>query len=230
MNTIFMNSPTSVAAQRQELAQLVKKVDEEILTLAGKLYSGDLQSDEEKVTLIDEILTNVNELLTKKEWQESLFLTNAIKPVIDLKSKLIGIKKTLTSSCIKKNLERKRPYYGTTLIYISVYQANGYNISAWEKQLSSIENHASSRPIYLKEHDVLTKIMKSAKRSSEAYVIASVTSESVSSRKDDNTDEEKENNMVIIKQNKLTAENIIEFIHIGIKYAYINGKLLPITS
>jgi len=213
---------------KQQLIDCVKQEKADFMTIAKAFYQKSQQTREDYLALTDAIIGAVDHVLNQNDWEESLFLRNAIKPLKEIREEAIALKKEATITVADQQIALRALEEDEMLVSISVFQSEGDNLRKWELQLSSLRSHLLGRPVYKKEEDVKKVIRQKLMQISEAFVTVAV-------KKSDTQDfafqaervDRFGNPLLTLKDTAVKSENIFEFVHQGKRYFFRGGKLIP---
>jgi len=93
--------------------------------------------------------------------------------------------------------------------------------------LRSIKSYLLGRPVYQNEIDVQKVIRAKLAKTSEAYIVVAIDKTSIRNEPHlpPRMDRYK-NTLLTLKEGSVTADNIIEFVHMGKRYCFKNGRLV----
>lgn len=213
---------------RKQLLDLVHEEKEQFTQLANEFYAKNDRDDESSLDICREIVAIVNRITSTEGWKDSLFLRNIMKPLIDAQQEA---QKVLDLLVIReeeaKNLELPPVTDDQQLVYISLFQADGYDFLRWGMQLRSIERYLVGRPVYNEEKDVLQLIRSKETTPSDAYIVCTVNKTDIQQdewalkRKDANGQA-----VLALANNSVTADSIREFVHMNKRYRLQDSKLI----
>jgi intracellular multiplication protein IcmQ len=117
---------------------------------------------------------------------------------------------------------------GKILVYVSLYQTEGNNLQKWTNTLKMLGHYSQTRPIYRQEEHMQVIIRTKAEQQREAYAIVEINENdilpsSVGRTVVDRLDHE----LLTLKRDAIKSENIIQFVHNGNHYDFVENQLLP---
>ena len=211
---------------RKKLLAFVEKEKQKLQQLLDEFYTLPNREEGDYARVNQKVIELLQRIINAGDWESSLFLRNMIG---QLKKRLE------VSAVLKEEFESQGLVVEQTfppvapedaiVLYVLLYQVDGGLLQKWEDQLCSILKIAQSRPIYDEESKVVQVIRSNLDRQTEAYVKVLVDkNEIIDSARivKDRLGQE----LVTISITAIRPENIIEFIHQGKKYNFVNGKLL----
>jgi len=177
-------------------------------------------------TLNRELIEALENLLSKGDWEATLFLQVNKKRIEDLRSRAQKLLDEVASKSEnqKSAVIRKLPA-GYKVFYISLYQVDVDNLAKWQNTIKALEKHSVSRPIYASEEHIRTWVRNKTDPAREAYVVAHVKESDIArpllgKPVKDRFDHE----LITLKEGSIRLANIIEFVHNGKRHAYDAGR------
>lgn len=229
MATGLAKSATSSGdALKQQLIDCIKQEKMDFMKIVKQFYSQGHRTREEYLELTDAIIDAMDHVLKANDWDDSLFLRNALKPLKEIRKEAVVLRKEATATVADKQIELRDLAEDELLIYISIFQSEGHDLRKWELQLSSLRSHLLGRPVYEKEEDVVKVIRQKLVQTSEAFVIVAIKKNDVQnfSYQAERVDRYG-NPLLTLKDTAVKSENIFELVHQGKRYFLVNGKLIP---
>jgi intracellular multiplication protein IcmQ len=193
------------------------------------------QENRELVEIARKMVKLFEELFAACDWNSSLFIRNAIKPLQKLQQDAEEILKKLSAD-IDQTTEtpaqretrfalEERPGYIKT--FISLYQSEGSNLQKWQGALKNLVDQSVSRPIYRKEENIKELLRSKSDPMRQAYAVIFVPELSIiQAYQGKPSVDQFGNELLTIKERAITLENIVELVHMGHRYAFVNGKLI----
>ena len=217
---------------RQHLLDCVNEESEQFAKLVDAFYAQDRRDDDGSITICKEIVALVSRVTKIEGWQESKFLTNLIKPFIKLQEQAQGV---LNHFEMKNNVTAHHVLSEVTddqmLVYISMFQTDGYDMSHWNLQLRNISHHLVGRPIYDSEETVIQVMRGKESQVSDAYLVCNVPSSSVlNHRQGEERLDSDGRQLVGLMPGSITEDSIREFVHMNKRYYWINSRLELINN
>lgn len=181
-----------------------------------------MPSDKE---ILLELIKIFKDLLSKGDWQASLFLRTAYKKIDGLCQRaeelLDEINHVPKSTQEHINKEKE----GYIRVYVSVYQADYNNLNKWQNTLLGIAEYSVSRPVY-REQAYIEEIIRSRQTFNEAYVIVFIKeTDIIPSYSGKALVDKFGHELLTVKEGAILPENIYEFVHLEKHYSFRNGRL-----
>lgn len=209
---------------KQSLLDALRDEKVNFMTIAEEFYHQPQRNDESYIALCREILKSLNQVLDAGNWDESLFLRNSVKPLKQLRERVLHILKTVTGE--EADAKDALPA-GTQFVYVSLFQSKGHDLRQWEMQLRSLHRYMSGRPAYAREEDIESLIRSKISPEGDAYVILAVPLDAIREVEYMPTRLDRQGReLVSLKEGAVTPDQIIEFVHVKKRYRFINGKLI----
>ncbi len=213
--------------ERERLLNVIKVENEVLTKLAEAFYSTVNRDDETCIKYSKNIIEIVDRVLDAGDWESSLFLRNMIKPIKQIREHAEEILKNLGAN-LNEMEQEGLPSDDEVLVYVSLFQAKGDNLVYWELQLRSIESHLISRPVYEQENAITRSLRSSVNPINSAYAILKVQKSDIDS--DVSSEEQRFDRfgqkLVLLKDGRVSGENIVGFVHEKLHYYYRQGKLV----
>lgn len=231
MATGLANSASAAGsgdALKQQLIDCIKQEKADFMEVARNFYKNSKRTKEDYLQLTDAIIGAVDHVLNANNWDDSLFLRNALKPLKEIRESAIALKKEATATVADKQITLRALEDDEVLVYISIFQSEGHNLRKWELQLSSLRSYLLGRPVYEKEEDVFKVVRQKLVQTSEAYVIVAVKKDDIQNFAYQAERVDRFGNpLLTLKDTAVKTENIFEFVHQGQRYFFVDGKLIP---
>lgn len=210
--------------QRKALVKIFHAEVETINKAANAISNSASVMDKQKcIEIIKQSLNSIERILQVSESEGSLFLRNTIKPIRSWYEQLLKLENVI----LKENkLVVVVPPIPENMIpvYISLFQAEGLNLAKWSMQVRSLAAYVQGRPIYSDQDQVLKLIRSKIDDSYDAYVVVAVKPEKIinsASRLD-----KQGNQLLTLQDHAIESKNIIEFVHQGKHYCFIENQLI----
>ena len=228
MATGLAKNTASGDALKQQLIDCLKQEKVDFIEIARDFYQQDRRTKKDYLELTDAIIAAVDHVLNTNDWEESLFLRNALKPLKKIRDSAITLKEEATMTVADQQITLRGLEDDEMLVYISIFQSEGHNLRKWALQLSSLRSYLLGRPIYEKEADVAKMIRQKLVQTSEAYVVVAVKNNEIQnfSYQAERIDRFG-NPLLTLKDTAVKSDNIFEFVHQNQRYFFVNGKLIP---
>lgn len=222
------NINTSSDLLKQQLIDCVKQQKSDFMTIAKTFYQQSRRTPEDYIAFTDAIIGAVDAIVNEQDWDQSLFLRNALKPLKQLREEAIQLKNEATMNVGDQQIALRPLEDDEMLVYISIFQSAGDNLRKWELQLSSIRSHLLGRPVYEQEENVEKVLRQKLVKTSEAYITVVVKKADIQSFAYQAERVDRLGNpLLTLKNSAVKPENIFEFVHQGKRYFFRNGKLIP---
>lgn len=177
-------------------------------------------------TLAQLIIDGINRIKNAGDWNSSPYLQSQFTLLAEIHEKAENI---LNQQHNEKNLPVNPLQEDTNhqLIYVSLYQNVGHDLSRWESQLNNIEKYLIGRPIYQTEEGVVQAIRRKTSQASEAYVVILVNkrfilqNDFLAKKIDANG-----NALIHLLPGAVSNKQISEFVHLNQRYQLLEGKLI----
>lgn len=184
-----------------------------------------MASDDQYKLINQKLVKILHDLLATGNWEASLFLRTAHKKLQHLQDTAIALSKKLDASGEDTNPQRQ--IASMICIYVSLYQADPYNLKKWENTLRTIREHSINRPLYRDEEHVQAMLRVKASPN-EGYVAIYIQPTDIIPPYAGKLIEDRlGHELLTLRDNSLTPDNIIEFVHLGKRYHFTNGNLVP---
>lgn len=220
----------AVAVRRQLLAD----IEQENALFVEKLqeFSKDqTRAKEDYINLAKSVIASVDNILGRADYEESLFLRNAIRP-------LKRIREQAAELLVECDKQQQSEGYAVPMlqkdmvpVYIHLFQSQGHDLDSWAQLLRSLGRYVLGRPIYKQEEDVKSAIRAKMSNEQEGYVIVAVpaplleASNNASPRRD-----RFGNPLVTLPAGVIDTQHILEFVHGKKRYHFVKGGLIDVCS
>jgi intracellular multiplication protein IcmQ len=114
----------------------------------------------------------------------------------------------------------------TTEVFISLYQAQGENLSTWQNLLTNLSKLWFNRPVYQKESDARTFLNRNSRTLQHAYVAITVNLEDILEIHDNHSVDRLGLPLITLKETAVKPENIIKFVHGSGEYKWLHNFLV----
>lgn len=213
--------------ERERLLKVIKVENEVLTKLAEEFYSTVNRDDQTCIKYSKNIIEIVDRVLCAGDWESSLFLRNMIKPIKQIREQAEEILKNLGENLVEMEQEGL-PSDDELLVYVSLFQAKGDSLVYWELQLRSIESHLVSRPVYKQESAIDRALRSNVNSMNSAYAILKILKSDIDC--DVNSEEQRFDRfgqkLVLLKDGRVSSDNIVGFVHEKLYYYYRQGKLV----
>lgn len=118
------------------------------------------------------VVKTIEQVMISGDWNTSLYLKSAVKPLQNLKEQAQQMLQTLEKS--NKAVVSHGPQEQEVRVYISLYQSDGYEIEKWQGLLRSLPSCIQGRPVYHSEAHVQKALRLKPDAVNEAYAVVVV--------------------------------------------------------
>lgn len=189
------------------------------------------QEDQELRKIAQKMVTLFEELFAACDWNSSLFIRNAVKPLHELHKEAEQILHQLSADASAAKAQNQEILYPTARpgyikVFISLYQSEGANLQKWQSVLKNMVGQVVNRPVYREEAHVLELLRSKSDAMRQAYAVVYVPEVTlISSYQGKASVDQFGHELLTLKDNAVKLENIIEFVHLGKRYPFVGGKL-----
>ena len=177
-------------------------------------------------------LERVKDLYDTHQGQNSLFLKNTLKPLLEA---LDAAKKVRQAMALGDDIEANpdTPFEAlsdeTMRVYVVLYQADGANIAKWVVQLLSVHKLLASRPVYLDESEARQACRVGLELMAKGYI--SIVVKKTMLIEDEHTAKRADKHgrsLLLLKDTAIEDGGKIEYLVLGkTRYRWYNDQLLP---
>jgi intracellular multiplication protein IcmQ len=215
---------------RQKLLTCLEQEQQTLRKLLNEFYDQSQKKEDDYARVNQKITEILNRIINAGDWDSSLFLRNTIS----LFKKRLDVSNVLKEEFESQGVVAEQAFppvdpENAIVLYVSLYQSDGNDLQKWEGQLRSILKIAHSRPIYDEESKVTNVLRSNLNRNTDAYVKVLVDkNEIIDSARilKDRFGQE----LTTISMTAIRPENVIEFVHQGKRYNFLNKKLITNNS
>jgi intracellular multiplication protein IcmQ len=223
----MFKATTNNVENKQQKIESLQRIDNNITeTLEGirALYA----IEDKKASI--ELIKILDNLLDSNDWESSLLLRTTKKHLGALREEAKQIADKLNDNVEVKlaNQVKTALKPDQIKIYISLYQAEGANLQAWQKMLKSLANYSITRPVYENEEHVREVIRTKPDMQRHAYAVVAISKNSIIHLEKPSVDQFS-HELLSLKEGAVQLQNIIEFVHANEKrYVFRNDTLVLI--
>lgn len=178
--------------------------------------------EEEFKKEFEALLKQLDDAVASDVWDQSTFLTAIGKKLKTLRDEV----KIELDDDLKQGIEsaphiarRIAKRSGMSQVFVSLYCAEGHNITRWESVLANLGTTIISRPIYKSESEVRLNIRTKSRPQNEAYCVVFIHDEDLATLQTGEAPTDGlGNELLILKRGAINPENIIRFHHMGLDY------------
>lgn len=207
---------------KRRLIECVETESVQFIELAEAFYAKGRRTKDDYRRLCDAIIEAAEHVLSADAWEASLFLRNTLKPIKEIYEEAVALKEKLGTSENEQSFTTPSIAGNKVKLYVSLYQSNGHDFKQWAAQLASLSSYMVGRPIYQNEAEVAQAIRLKLSQLSEAYVTVAVDPVKIISAENKPRKDRLGNTLISVLPNAIKSENIIEFVHQGKRYHYVN--------
>lgn len=211
---------------KQHLLNVVKQENFSYSDLAERFY-GDYQKDAEGyLKVMHDVIGIIDRVLNAGDWDSSLFLRNTVKPMKLLREQALEAIEFLNAAEDASLYQPAALEQDAVVIYVSLFQNQGDDLSKWALQLRSLSRYVLGRPIYANEEDVKKLIRVKVSRSSEAYVAVAIDKQFIQGGDVALKRTDRHGSALLnLAPGAIKTSNIREFVHMDKHYYFYDGKL-----
>lgn len=184
--------------------------------------------DKEKKQAFKKLLAEIETALSKGDWEVSLFFRNIAASMRKMRDRIheeLG-NELHTSDDI--DISQLIPE-GFVKVYVSLYQTDGQNIKRWLGVLNNIKTLSVGRPVYQEEHAIQTMIKSKPDQRRDGYIVVKIAATDIIPPMGGKIPYDRLNHeLLTVREGKIMPENIMEFVHMGVRYKFVNGELQKI--
>ena len=214
--------------------QLLVDIEQENAAFVQKLeeFSKDnTKAREDYINLAKSVVTSVDNILGRADYEESLFLRNAIRPLKRIREQAAD----LLEQCDKQQESEghKTPILEKDMapVYIHLFQSQGHDLESWAQLLRSLGRYVLGRPVYKQEDDVKSVIRAKMSSEQEGYVKVAVPASLLEiSDKASPRSDRFGNALVTLPAGIIDTQHILEFVHGNKRYHFVKGGLIDVSS
>jgi intracellular multiplication protein IcmQ len=227
MNMSFDTTTRKKTADEENKRQLVESIETEnqrLKELLDHFYAQERRNEQNYAEINETILQAIDKLLAAGDWEGSLFLRNAAKPLRQAREEIIKIQQKLQAPADKQYIA---PIVGEDMmvVYVSLYQSNGFDLAGWERQLQSLTSYTQGRPIYQNEDEINRAIRARLVPTSEAYIKVAIKKAAILTGLKQLNDKLNQP-LLNVSEGAILPTNILEFVHAAKHYIFIGGRLI----
>jgi len=210
---------------KQQLVESIESENERLKKLLDEFYDQPHRTEGHYAEVNESILQAIDKLLASGDWESSLFLRNAAKPLKEAREEIIKLQQKMKA---KEGLKQKKIVLTDDMqvVYVSIYQSEGHNLAKWEKQLHSVSKYLQGRPVYSTEEEAVRAIRAKLMPGSEAYIKVAIKKAAILTSMKPLKDR-LEQPLLNLAEGAVQPENIIEFVHMNKRYSFVGDRLVP---
>lgn len=176
------------------------------------------------IELNQQVIEILTDLLQTGNWDASLFFRTAHKKLQDLLDEANTLAQEIQATALLETSDEK---LGHLKVYVSIYQSDPHNLVKWQNTLRSIKEYSITRPVYRDESHIQEMIRAKQASPNEAYVTIYIKEgDLIPPYAGKKIQDKFGHELLTVRDGSLLPENIVEFVHLGKKYAFKEGKLV----
>lgn len=178
------------------------------------------------------VLKALDEAIKNGPWEYNLFFRGIGKKLRDARENLV---KKLGLEEYAKEEERIASEASLTegqytLVYVSLYQAEGANLQKWQSVVNTLAGYNVTRPVYQNEEDIKNAIRAKEFRQNDAYAIVKIRKDDIMPVFADKPPSDRHGHpLLVLREGAIKLENIQQFVHQSGQYTFRNGVLTKVA-
>ncbi len=175
------------------------------------------------------ILKALDDAVENGPWDKSLFFMTIGKKLKDIRDNFFSElnEGEDADAVVARSFKELAIEQGLIGVYVSLYLAEGNNITKWQTLLSTITVYSVSRPVYKSELDIKAAIRAKDDKIHDAYIEAWVSPSDIMLPPANKAPVDRYGHeLLILKENSIQPKSITEFVHLSGIYQYANGVLV----
>ncbi|EKD92060.1 MAG: IcmQ [uncultured bacterium] len=225
--TVGLTAEHKGQALKKKLLACLKEEHSKFSEIAETIFRKDKLAESDKTALLQSIVEAVDHVLEAGDWDSSLFLRNVAKPLKIIKAEAENELNQHSNNTSAISQFSASIADNEIEVYISLFQSDGYNIDKWAMQLRSLDRYIVGRPVYQNETDVIKRIRLKAGTANEAYVVVAVLKSEIQENALREASQDSHGHaLLLLKETAMKKGRIIFFVHQGMRYRFIDGKLM----
>lgn len=171
------------------------------------------------------VINKFDHVLENGDWESSLFFKTIGKRLQELRAEAVAVFGMTEKQGHEAQVSTDSISVADdeTLVYISLYQADGKNMQKWQTAIKALKGSNICRPTYPEKAHLEEMIRHKADPQKEAYVIARVKKEDLLPSPEKGLQDRFGHALVTLREGVLTVENMVEFVHEGTHYRLDEG-------
>jgi intracellular multiplication protein IcmQ len=178
---------------------------------------------------IEAVLAAFQDALDQGPWASSSLLRvlgKKLQGIHDDFEAQVHLKKKAVTVKESQHHSQKKPDPTQQEIFVSLYSTDGGQLKSWEQILITLPKQMLSRPIYAEEEAIKKAIKTRDNQVNEAYLVIYINKQSLLTVPDDRTPKDRLGSpLLILKNNALSLDKIVRFVHLDNVYTYARGRL-----
>lgn len=190
-----------------------------------------MQNDQQgRISALKTLLEKVSAMFSSDVWSKRNLLKRkqkeALESLNNAQEKLNKLEEAISHEDGKQTADTMQASFSDNemLVFISLHQQDGCNLTGWELTLCALESGSISRPIYEKEEQAKQLVSARAASLNEGYCLVKV-------QKGDVLPVERRDNLgqklLSLRKGAVKLENVLRFVHFNQdSYSVVSGKLV----
>lgn len=216
----------------QEKSDILQDSLTKIQTLSAQVFESGKEEDDAKLKQeLIQILSNL--IVSGGKWEQNNLLKAMAQKLQILQDKLIlGVQEDAVQAEAPKEQKRLaslKQKADMIIVFILLYQADGFNMNKWAALLNSVSDLSTSRPIYQQEADIQAVIHAKEYKQNEAYAAIYIFPDDIvpAALVQGQTEKDKKGHpLFFVKEGALKLQNLAYFVHDSGRYILEQGHLV----
>ena len=163
--------------------------------------------------------------LSAGDWEKSLLLHNLAAQLQEKLDLLLAQREELLIEASPKKHKLAAVTDQQQVVYLSLYQVDGYSLNKWTQLLLGLERYNLSRPVHANESEAQKAIRSHGDPITEAYVAVVVDKKKI--RQQENQQCDRWGQPILnLHENAVLNDNILEFVHNKQRYQVVDSSLV----
>jgi intracellular multiplication protein IcmQ len=209
------------------MLKVLKQENKNVEAAAEELYDSAPVDQVAADEYCQKVIQSADNILASGDWDSSPSFRNLIKPIVKMRDNAKQYLSADNDEADDDDTTLNVVGEDQQLLYVSLFQARGHDVSMWEKQVRSLNRYIVGRPIYAEEANVKKVIRLKENSANEAYVVLAIDKKFI--QKPNAFEVERKdrygNSLETLKPRVISDSNIIELVHDDQRYHYIGGRL-----
>jgi Dot/Icm secretion system protein IcmQ len=182
-------------------------------------------TNSDKIKLNQRLIDLMEEIFGSCDWESSLLLHNIKSELQEHMDTLLEQREQLLEIAAPATTKLATLKPNQRVIYVTLYQVDGYSMPKWSQRLSSLERYNLSRPVYGSEEEVQKALRSRGYPVTEAYVSVIVDKDMVRSL-DNPAKDRWGQELISLKEKAVKQSNILQFVHSHKHYNFVDNALV----
>ncbi len=183
-----------------------------------------LSKDELETSI--KILKTLDEAIANGPWDYNLFFKGIGKKLMDARERFVrelGLEDLAKKESAEAEDESAKLF---TEVYVSLYQAEGANISKWQTVINTLAGYNLTRPVYKSEIDIQEAIRFKEFKQNDAYVAVKIRKDDILKLTEKPPVDRYGHELLVLREGAVQQENISRFVHLSGQYDFRNKTLI----